>query len=397
MEGFPDAGIKIVRAGASAYAMVCTPETVKYRETTTCYQEIPIWYKNESMYADALTFIIKVNGSRCSCSQRYPIKYRLGQEDPDWWCSTPSIRMCGPKEIPEKLRPGLSEFKNYSEDLRFETLGYRGYNSEQLEQHRNWSVFYDVVVATLDVVGSGPMGDKSNGFGVSITDIFPSETLEDMGNLFSTQWLGFLTRLFGNPIENLMEAEMATKLISYFLGGLVAAIVTYNTYGMCLRVFVAIFKPPYYLLTNPIWLALHAERLHEIVENNGYPCPVHGIAKKASKRDMKKGIRRYLSDGMKRMIFGRRVQPDDSLVFEKDCQELETVIENKYEELPQAPPQPLPGAPLPSPPMGKALYPDLIHAGGRRKSNSLGSVHYDNTPTRDAPKVAPSKSKDDEE
>jgi len=116
-------------AGGVAYIAKCVPVEVTREEFGNCTQEIPVTYRTELMFVNAITRIIQQHPTIIPCSDLMQVMWEL---DEGWFCSGPQIRKC---EAPLTLEP-LSPSKM---DVDF-TMGMgRGiYTEEQLRAHRRF-------------------------------------------------------------------------------------------------------------------------------------------------------------------------------------------------------------------------------------------------------------------
>ncbi|GAB0089279.1 hypothetical protein DMENIID0001_037970 [Sergentomyia squamirostris] len=64
------------------YLKQCSPVLTTYRKTKECYQDIPIFYRNESRFLTPRSKLITDHGSLMDCSQLMPPKYFI---DGSWY------------------------------------------------------------------------------------------------------------------------------------------------------------------------------------------------------------------------------------------------------------------------------------------------------------------------
>ena len=305
VEGFDFVGTKIIRTGRSAQILRCEKAEAVYRQTEECWTDVPVTFRNESVFVDSLNEIIKQNSTRAFCSSLYPIQYKIRDE---WYCSDPVLRPCGRTEVPIKLRPRLTKSANYTVQLRFVTLAYKGYTEDQCEAMAQWERFQDAVAATLRKLGAGKQKDQGNTPFGDIADLFPKESLDSLSKLLSQNMWGFFTGMFGNPYKQLQEWEGAISMFSWVLGGFAGVYVAYQEHGWCFLMLVQLIMPAVSQTFFPIWLALYFRCIHKMVRIG--PCPHQlAIEKEKKEREEKekegKSVWQTMWNCVKRVFCGR--------------------------------------------------------------------------------------------
>ena len=70
-------GVLVIKGGYAAYVVRCPAVNVTKRLDDTCTQEMPITYRNRSMFADPISFIITPNSSKTACNPVLPPRYKV--------------------------------------------------------------------------------------------------------------------------------------------------------------------------------------------------------------------------------------------------------------------------------------------------------------------------------
>ena len=376
VEGFNFVGTKIIRTGRSAQILKCEKSEAVYRETKECWQDIPVTHHNESVFVDSLNSIVKQNSSRAFCSGLYPIQYLIQSE---WWCSSPDIRPCSQKEEPVRLSPKLSKVQDYEVQLKFESLGNKGYSSEQREKHRAWQVYQDVVQATLTEIGAGKQKDEGSGSSIDFTDLFPTESFDGLSKLVSQNLLGILTLWLGEPYRQLQEAEGLISLSAWVVGALAGLYASYAEKGWHCCIIITLIMPAISQIFFPIWLALYAKRLHEMVMMG--PCS-HQLAAERERREREQREREGISVwdrlwAFVKRIFCGRPKPNDNTYNQghgpdgmvppvpqsqaSNAKPPLSSLDSEFDHYDEVPPPP-PGHPT-APPIPLANLPPFMHGG----------------------------------
>ena len=69
-----------------------------YLGWVNCTNEIPVMYKDKEMYADPISYILKLAGTVIRCNDVAPPRYLIQGM---WYCAYPALREChAPGELP---------------------------------------------------------------------------------------------------------------------------------------------------------------------------------------------------------------------------------------------------------------------------------------------------------
>ena len=89
-------------AGATVYITKCVAMEASIYDYPDCTLEVPVIVDGKKMFADPLTWIIKSLPTIIPCSDKMPVRWKIGKE---WVCASPKIRPCPP---PEQLKYQLT-------------------------------------------------------------------------------------------------------------------------------------------------------------------------------------------------------------------------------------------------------------------------------------------------
>ncbi|CAH0384667.1 unnamed protein product [Bemisia tabaci] len=82
-------GWTAISMGEVCYLIQCKAVPVDLRPETTCYNEIPVSYKNESMFLSPRTRILTHKGTEIDCSNQLPVKFHI---DDQWYAFVPRVQ-----------------------------------------------------------------------------------------------------------------------------------------------------------------------------------------------------------------------------------------------------------------------------------------------------------------
>lgn len=84
-------GHLVVKAGATAYVTTCLPVEVIPTVYHNCTEEIPVLFRNKTVFVDPLSFVIRSTGTVVVCNDIAPPRWEIAGA---WYCSYPDIREC---------------------------------------------------------------------------------------------------------------------------------------------------------------------------------------------------------------------------------------------------------------------------------------------------------------
>ena len=93
-------GHTVYVAGALAYVVKCRPVEVQRVEYKNCTEEIPVSYKNRTLFANPFTMVLHKFANEIACSMVYKAGWKLGGI---WWCNSPGPQFDKCSNQPEKL------------------------------------------------------------------------------------------------------------------------------------------------------------------------------------------------------------------------------------------------------------------------------------------------------
>lgn len=225
-------GYSGVVMGEVIYILKCTPEVVYLRSTDVCYQDVPVYYNNQSKFISARNRIIQNVSEEVECSKRLSPSYNIVG---DWVSLSPEV---GYSDIPIRLDPnGISFNWTYRRLWNFGIAGL--YEEELIKSLENIMVQGATKVSILSYlvrkVNNLPTG--ANDYNI-VNAIDMNVVKERVVGVVSGVW-SFLEEggsLFSIFLFMAFIVTSVIKIISIF-GNVVNL---YKTFGFSYRLFAAI-------------------------------------------------------------------------------------------------------------------------------------------------------------
>ena len=245
VEGISEPGVRLSVMGDVVYAFKCSPVTVKYRPEQGCTHQIPVFFKNSTAwYVNPQDKTLVRSARSTPCTRQTPVKYHLSNR---WWCIDNVTRLCGPSELPTQLEPTLGEgVANYSLQVDYLVLESRGYSEEQRKNQSKVIQHNVEVQANVNRLGQELYDRKSSMF----ENIFGQEGLNQLKNILSASAYKYLEDFLLAPLDRNSEVLQGTFFAAAIFGGVSLAGFYASRHGMCLMVFVCLFKPAAFLYFN---------------------------------------------------------------------------------------------------------------------------------------------------
>ena len=79
-------GHTIAKSGAVAYVTRCQPVEVLPRVSSNCTEEIPVTWRNSSLFVDPISFVLKTAASPTRCNDIAPPRWNIAGK---WYCAYP--------------------------------------------------------------------------------------------------------------------------------------------------------------------------------------------------------------------------------------------------------------------------------------------------------------------
>lgn len=165
------------------------------------------------------------------------------------------MRECQDNEIPQTLTPTLGAFENFTLDLQFNRLTYTAYGKDHQKKLKLFLEFPIMKEAIKNWWAAGPARDQ-NFPHIPLGDVIAPETLVEITNSMTSQWMGYLRKLGGNPLSSFLDAMNTFHIMICILGGMSNALWIWHKEGLCLKVLKGLFTPLYNYIFFPVRVGL---------------------------------------------------------------------------------------------------------------------------------------------
>lgn len=225
-------GYMAVVSGEVIHVVKCVPTTIKRRETKECYQQLPVFRGNSSMFMAPKTRILLKTGTQIDCNPYVPVMYLLRGT---WYKITPRAASTIP---PNEIQPTISHTWTYTNPAELATSGI--YSAQELEKLRDHIMFPVEKPAVLNTLARGVTGQTSNKQGVSFINLLDEETLQKIAtNTWARLW-GWFTG-FGTFSAGMFGVFVTIKLIKFVIDTALHGYALHQVYGWSVHLLGAIW------------------------------------------------------------------------------------------------------------------------------------------------------------
>ena len=254
-------GLQLYKAGAVLYVVECMEVDVLRKEQyPNCTEEIPIQYKNKTMFVEPITMTIQRYPTIIPCAATMPAQWLIGER---WYCSWPEIRICqSPKEMqPSTLTAKTKEDKKTTADWLF-GAGTDGqiYTKEDQVRHQQAMIIHASNKPLLQdmamrMVRPGQYDERGRvQWGTPLTKEDIDQLYYDLGEKY---FLFF--KWFGNAWLAFLGCYMSSVMLKVLFSCLTRMYILYQQYGCGLWVICSVWNMLFLLLGIPATILRSAQ------------------------------------------------------------------------------------------------------------------------------------------
>lgn len=216
-------GYTAVTLGEVVHVIKCTPvdvQVVKYKE---CVQELPVLYKNKTMFMTPKTHLIQSRATPLTCTPILKPKYKLNGK---WFSYVGELIDA---HNPDILAPNQDLEWTYTPAGDLMTQGI--YNYEDLQALKK-QMMYPLERKAIEQIVSSSLNNEHNGMSGIDRSIFldPDQIKEEIESQWKKFWGGFL--VFGNISAGLIGVMLTFKLGKFLIDSIVHGYALYDLYGL---------------------------------------------------------------------------------------------------------------------------------------------------------------------
>ena len=229
-----------ILGGEVIYVAKCTPVIVQPRETTECYNELPVSRNGEAMFLTERTRILTHIGVRTTCDEKLPTMYFLSGK----WIKFLPIRAIA--DPPTILKPGAEKGFVYEESKYISRGGiYTQAESEKIKERAMFAVVRPGVISTI---AQGMLGSNVTQE-LTIEPFLKKEHVEGLlMNMWGNFWAKFV--IFGSTTAGVIGILVVAKLIKFALDTVIHGIALHEVYGFSFHLIGAIWDSVTQLLLH---------------------------------------------------------------------------------------------------------------------------------------------------
>ncbi|XP_049826247.1 uncharacterized protein LOC126266387 [Aethina tumida] len=171
--------------GEVLYIAKCKPVIVEIRRTDKCYQELPVTYKNQSMFRTSLTHIMTSYGTEIDCQPLLPPNFFI---DNRWIEITPRIQKTDPAFV---LNP--NEEKDVIEMSGISPISSHGiYTKEEMQTFQQTLLFPNEKKAITNTIARRIIG-KQTSDSFYLPNVFTPQEFKNLARSAAEEVWGFLS------------------------------------------------------------------------------------------------------------------------------------------------------------------------------------------------------------
>lgn len=235
--------------GEVLYIARYSAKLVEYRRTKSCYQELPIVYKNQSKFMTPITHVIQNHGTEVDCNPQLPAVFHL---EGNWLELTPDIH----RVVPAPLELNANEESEVLPMTKIAPISSYGvYTRQDREDFQRALLFPTEMEAVTNLLTRCVIGSETDPQGLQVPKVFSPNEFTEFARSSAEEVWGFLSRM-GNYFSIFVLVYCIAGVINY-LGGVVL------NYFSLKKATAEHGRPRFFLLAS-LWHALANRYLHHM-------------------------------------------------------------------------------------------------------------------------------------
>ena len=225
-------GYTAVAAGEVIHLIKCVPVECKIRHTELCYNELPVTYKNVSVFLLPRSRIVTRSGTIRECNELLSSMYKVH----DKWFKVNQR----PSETlpPPTIQPLTKPTWSYVSPGHLATSGI--YTENDLDRLRNHIMFPVEKPAILNVIARGAMGQTVPAGSISISSLLDEASLDRIAQNTSRRiWSGFMD--FGSASAGILAIIIILRLAKLVVDTIIHGYALHSIYGWSLHLLGALW------------------------------------------------------------------------------------------------------------------------------------------------------------
>ncbi|CAK9807063.1 hypothetical protein ANTQUA_LOCUS5127 [Anthophora quadrimaculata] len=226
-------GFMAIPRGEVIHIVKCIPVVCQVRHTDTCYDELPVTYKNISLFITPIHCILTRSGTRKDCSELMPNMFKIHGL---WYRLTPKPVESLP---PTPLKPLTKATWRYVNPHNLADGGI--YSPEDLEKLKEHIMFPIERPAIVNSLAQGVTGREYSTQALHLHNLFDETTLNKLAESTGKRiWSGFVT--FGSFTAGIMGVYLTVRVIKAAVSTISNGVTLHSVYGWSLHLLGAVWS-----------------------------------------------------------------------------------------------------------------------------------------------------------
>ncbi|DAZ90404.1 TPA_asm: putative glycoprotein [Periplaneta americana mononega-like virus] len=226
-------GHTAVRRGEVINLIDCVPVPVTVRQTSECYSDLPVVYKNQSAFLSPKSSVLKHTGIEIECSPVLPVWYYLE----DGWYNVYGGPMTS-TFTPQRLAPMITPKWKYIIPNDLATRGL--YTQEEMSRLETHLMYPGERDAALNILGRGYIGQIMVPQGQGVGALLTQKDLSSISTgIFKEMW-GFLGS-FGAYASGFVGVYIIIRAVKLLLNSIVNGAMLYKMFGLSIKLFACVW------------------------------------------------------------------------------------------------------------------------------------------------------------
>lgn len=234
-------GYMAITAGEVIHIIKCVPVQVKVRHVDSCFEELPVQFRNLTIFMTPKTRILKRYGTERDCSTIVPVMYQI--ED-SWHRFSPRPIETIP---PQELHPITKPSWKYSSPSALATSGI--YSEADIDKLRDHIMFPTERAAVLNTLARGVTGHSYPPNSISLSNLLDEEALTKIAEgTMSRIWSSFIE--FGSISAGIITIVIILRLIKAIVDAFIHGYELHSAYGCGIHLIGALWTSITHLLMH---------------------------------------------------------------------------------------------------------------------------------------------------
>ncbi|XP_070153647.1 uncharacterized protein [Polyergus mexicanus] len=248
-------GYTAIIAGEAMHLIKCVPVKCRLRSIESCYNELPVTYKNQSLFLLPGSRILTKTGTPRDYNELLPTMYNIYNT---WYRLMPKpIESMTPPTIQPLTKPTWK----YVSPTSLATSGI--YTNEDLDRLRDHIMFPMEKPSMLNTIARRALCQEIPAGSLSLLNLFDEKTLDQIAESAGLRlWKGFIT--FGSASAGILAIFMIIRLVKLIVDTIIHGYALHSIYGWSLHLLGAIWTS----VTNLLLYMLTPSRRND-KGNNG--------------------------------------------------------------------------------------------------------------------------------